>query len=358
MRITAGAALLVAGLSMTSGAAAQTSGAAEPVGDAENGKKTYAFGNTSCSNCHGREGEGGFGPALAGRNMPHKQFYDAIRNPVGRMPTFNEANLKEQEIADMRAYLNGLPSGAKPGAWRVPMPSGPMPQGQMLAHTVIGCVMCHGATFETPRHGMAEVNADFEWFKKMVYDHTTSQAEQWKMLDRSVPQVTPSPAGPWGRIRMGNYSPTRLPEPMLKEIWTWISDLGALVPLAGRVSEGQRGATGVTYTVKVSNGGVKNKGLVAEGVTVALAIPADATVVSATGTGYEGVKHDEDAKGNAAIWRVPSLAPLEMQTLTVTLSGTGATSMPKGKIRWDKPAVKADPDVDIVPERRTAAPGP
>ncbi|MGE3843935.1 MAG: c-type cytochrome [Vicinamibacterales bacterium] len=354
MRIAAGAVLLVVGLLIPAGAHAQS--AAEPVGDPANGKVTYAFGNTSCSNCHGREGEGGFGPALAGRNLAHKQFYDAIRNPVGRMPTFNEANLKDQEIADMRAYLNGLPSGAKPGAWRVPMPTGPMPQGQMLAHTVIGCVMCHGATFETPRHGMAEVNGDFEWFKKMVYDHTTAQAEQWKMLDPSIPRSTPTASGPWGRIRMGNYSPSRLPEPMLKEIFTWISDLGALVPLLGRVSDGQKGTGGVTYTVKVINAGVKDKGLVAEGVTVALALPADTTVVSATGTGYEGVKHDEDAKGNAAIWRLPRVGPTETQTLTVTLSGNGAATTPKGKIRWDKPAVKADPDVDILPERR-GAPG-
>ena len=46
-------------------AAAQTAGSA-PVGTAEAGKAHYAFGNTSCSNCHGAEGQGAFGPDLQG----------------------------------------------------------------------------------------------------------------------------------------------------------------------------------------------------------------------------------------------------------------------------------------------------
>jgi hypothetical protein len=215
----------------------------------------------------------------------------------------------------------------------------------------IGCGQCHGATFTTPRHGAAEVNGDWEWFKKMVYDHTTAQPEQWKQLDPEVPAVTPSPAGPPGRnrIRMGNYSPTRLPESTLKEIWTWMSDLGYLVPLTGRINPGVTSASGVTYTLNVANAGVKGKGLTAEDVTVALVLPAGSQVVNATGTGYQGVRRDEAAKGDVAVWQLPRLAANDRQSLAITLAGaTAGTDAPSGTIRWAKPAVKADGVVNLA----------
>ncbi|MBI4485539.1 MAG: hypothetical protein HY655_05960, partial [Acidobacteria bacterium] len=43
--------------------AAQTA----PRGTPEAGKAVWALGNTSCRNCHGGDGEGAFGPGLAGR---------------------------------------------------------------------------------------------------------------------------------------------------------------------------------------------------------------------------------------------------------------------------------------------------
>jgi cytochrome c553 len=171
-----------------------------------------------------------------------------------------DSELTDQEIADLVAYFDSLPLAAKPPtAWRTPLPKG-APRGQELAIATIGCAQCHGATITTPRHGAAEVSGDFEWFKHQVYEHTTAQPEQWAKLDRSLQPVTPSPSGPPGRnrIRMGNYSRARLPETTLREIWDWMSnDLGVyLSVLRGRVTAGEAGPNGATYTVEVVNTGV------------------------------------------------------------------------------------------------------
>ena len=194
---------------------AQSGGA--PVGTAEAGRAVWATGNTSCRNCHGGEGEGAFALALAGRKLAFERFRGYVRTPKGRMPAYIESELTDQEIADLVAYFDSLPAAAKPSAWRTELPAGAT-GGQELAIAKIGCGQCHGATFSTPRHGAAEVNGDFEWFKRMVYDHTTAQREQWAQLDPANPSVTPTPAGPAGRnrIRMGNYDRARLPEATLK----------------------------------------------------------------------------------------------------------------------------------------------
>ena len=335
-------------------ASAPAASAAAPVGDAAAGKAAYAFGNTSCSNCHGRDGEGSFAPALAGRKLTYKRFHDYVRSPLGRMPAYIESELTDQEIADMVAYFETLPPPAKPSALRTPLPAG-APRGQTLALSTVGCGQCHGATFETPRHGAAEVAGDFEWFKHMVYEHTTAQREQWSQLDPSLRPVTPQPAGPnnRNRIRMGNYSRTRLPEATLKEIWDWVNELGPhLPPLTGTLSAPTSGASGVTYTLNVANAGVKNKGVTVEEVTVALEVPAQGSVVSATGTGYQGVRADPEGKGTVAVWVLPRLAATDRQSLTITFAGPIAgADAPKGTIRWAKPSVKADDVVDITSAR-------
>jgi mono/diheme cytochrome c family protein len=331
------------------GAAAAQGGATAPAGDPAAGQAVWATGNTSCRNCHGGEGEGAFATPLAGRKLSFERFKGYVRNPVGRMPAYVESELTDQEIAHLVAYFDSLPPAAKPAAWRTELPSTGAPRGQSLAIGTIGCGQCHGATFTTPRHGAAEVNGDWEWFKRMVYDHTTAQREQWAQLDPAIPAVTPSPAGPAGRnrVRMGNYDRARLPESTLKEIWDWMTDLGHLVPLRGNVSAGVAGADGVAYTVNVANAGVKGKGMTSEDVTVALVLPAGSKVVNATGTGYQGVRRDEQAKGDVASWQLPRLAAGDRQTLAITLAGADPGATLRGTIRWGKPAVKSDDVVNL-----------
>lgn len=337
--------VVVSSLAADSRAAAQT--AAAPTGTAEAGRVVWANGNTSCRNCHGGEGEGGFAVALAGRKLSFERFRNYVRSPKGRMPAYVESELTDQEIADLVAYFDSLPAPAKPGAWRFELPPG-APRGQELALAKIGCGQCHGVTFTTPRRGAAEVSGDWEWFKRMVYEHTTAQREQWAQLDREI-AVTPSPGGPPGRnrIRMGDYDRARLPESTLKEIWDWMMDLGPLVPLSGRISAPTAGAEGMTYTIEVANGGVKGKGLAAEEVTVSVVLPPGSKVVNATGPGYQGARVDEQAKGEVVTWQLPRLAAAERQTLSFTLAGQNPAGQLQGTIRWARPAVKSDGVVNL-----------
>ena len=135
--------------------------------DIENGKKVFAFGNTSCSNCHGNGAIGGFGPDLAGKGLPLGRVAQAIRRPIWKMPAFDASQVTDKEIADMTAYWASLPATEKLGAWRTPFPKDPE-EGQLLA-VQNGCTQCHGNTLDTPRHGQGEVDGDFAWFKHQVY---------------------------------------------------------------------------------------------------------------------------------------------------------------------------------------------
>lgn len=311
-------------------------------GNAEAGKAVWALGNTSCRNCHGGQAEGAFAPTLAGRGQ--ELTFDFVRNyvraPTGKMPAFVESQLTDQEIADLAAYFASLPP-AKPGPWRTVLPAGEPPQGQFLAVVEVGCAQCHGATLDTPRHGLAEANGDWGWFKHQVYEHHTAIREQWAQLDPSLPQVTPGPAGPPGRsrVRMGNYDRKRLPEATLKQIFDWAIDLGYLPPLAAPITAAPAQDGGVTYTIRALNSSIRNKGVAAENVRVAVVLPAGANVRGATGTGYQGTRR-VDHVTQAAVWLLPRLAAAESETLTITLSAPAPDL--RGNIHWAKPAVKAD----------------
>ena len=348
MRIAFAVVSVVLALPLTQSRVAAQSNQATSSGDPGAGASTYAFGNTSCSNCHGRQAEGAWGPALAGRNLTVEHVRQAVRDPVGRMASFNEHNVTEQEIVDMTAYFNSLPPSPGPSPWRVEWPADG-PQGQQVAG-VIGCLQCHGAAISTPRHGAGEVGGDFEWFKRMVYEHTTTQRAQWSQLDPNVPSSTPRPAGPWGRVRMGNYDSDRVPESLLQQIWTWMNDLGITVPLVGRLTPGEAGDDGVTYELNVSNGAVRDKGLTAEDVTIALAVPAGASVVSTTGTAYAGIRQG-DANGDLAVWEVSRLAPGDSQRFTITLSRAADEEL-RGTIEYVKPEIPGGDVINIRPPVR------
>jgi cytochrome c550 len=325
-----------------SGSGAAQSGAAPAAGDPANGKAVFAFGNTSCTNCHGLEAQGGWGPDLAGRKITYDQAVAAIRNPMWRMPAFVPSQLSDQEIRDMVAYWNTLPFAPAIGKWRNEAPA-TGPRAQQLAVNILGCGQCHGVTMSTPRHGAAGMNADFEWFKKQVYNHATVMPEQWKQLDAERQR---------GRVRMGNFSPRRVPESQLQEIWDWMNELGMVVPLVARLTGGQATATGTTYTLEVENEGLKDKGLTAEDVTISLVLPPGTKAVSATGTGYQGANRDEKANADVAVWRVPKLVAHEHQNFTITLAGTPAgDAVPRGTVAYAKPTAKADAVVNFALQR-------
>src|ERR1700694_3348729 len=60
---------------------------------------------TNCRNCHGNNGEGAFGPDLAGRGLNAAQIMVAVRKPWGIMPAFVESQLSDQDAADLTVYF-------------------------------------------------------------------------------------------------------------------------------------------------------------------------------------------------------------------------------------------------------------
>lgn len=292
---------------------------------------------TACRNCHGTNGEGGFGPDLAGRGLNAAQIARAVHQPWGIMPAFVESQLSDQDAADLAAYFGSMPKPAEPGKWRFEVPPGAPPGQATLVN--IGCGQCHGVTFNGPRGNLGAVNADYEYFANLVYNHTTAMAPHRASLGQNGTNLD-----------MGNYQRTRLSEDMLRQIYAWTRDeIGFRVPMAGVLGKGEAGANGVTYPLTVTNNGLQGKGVTAEGVTVRLVVPADTTVVAATGTGYEGVSTDDKTKASVATWKLPRSAPKEQEKLSITLSkpATAASNL-RGEIRWAKPAPKTGPNPDVV----------
>jgi len=299
--------------------------------DAAAGKALWSGNDTACKNCHGKTGEGALGPDLAGRGLSAAQFQQAVRRPWGVMPAFTEDQLTDAELASLAAYFATLPKSAELGTWRVPL-TPDAPHGQQVFISA-GCAQCHGATFDMPRATFGGRAGDFPLLKDLVYTHTTA-----------MPKL--EPMRPGQRLHMGNFNPLRLSEGQLKDIYDWAhDDLGFRPALQAKLAPGDGG--GAIYAVNVANTGEPGKGLVAQGVTIDLALPAGVTVVSATGDGYKGVH--TDAKGTVAEWQVARLAPKDAQAFTITLSQAPANPADlKGTVRWAKPGPKAGPNMDAV----------
>ena len=93
-------AILVLALTVAqSGTGAAQGGAPQAAGDPANGKAVFAFGNTSCTNCHGLEGQGGWGPDLAGRT-------DHLRPGHCGHP---ESHLEDARVRALSAERQGNP---------------------------------------------------------------------------------------------------------------------------------------------------------------------------------------------------------------------------------------------------------
>jgi hypothetical protein len=238
------------------------------------------------------------------------------------------------------------------------------PAGQQVLHDV-GCAQCHGPTFDMPRALLGGVNADFALFKNIVYTHTVTMPEVEEMLAADAPRPAGAPAGGGGGnrppLRMGNFNPTRVTEPQLRAIYDWAkNDIGFRPSLQARLTP----PNGATYSLTVTNSGLKGKGSTATGVKIGLVIPAGIDVVSTTGDGYKGVHMDAAAKGNVAEWDVAKLAPKDSVSMTITLSKPAPMTPQeniKGMITWAKPAPKTGPNKDvqnIAPPQAGGARGP
>jgi cytochrome c553 len=315
---------------------AQVAASAQTAGDAAAGKAYWDRGApraTDCKDCHSLNGEGGFGPDLAGRGLNAAQIERAVRQPWGIMPAFVESQVSSKDAADLAAYFASLPKVTEPDGWNVEVPPGAPPgQAAMINR---GCGQCHGATFNGPRANMGLSGMNFDYFANLVYNHTTA-----------MPQYRAEIGNAGTNLDMGNFNRARLPEAQLRQIYLWARDeIGVRAPLAGQIAKGVTGPSGVTYPVTIRNNGMPGKGVIAEGVTINLTLPEGANVVAATGTGYQGARTDDKTNITVATWRLPRSAPKDEDKLGITLSKAGAV---KGDIHWTKPSPRNGPSTDVA----------
>ena len=351
--------LIAAGFVLLAASISAQEAAREPVGDPAVGAGVWGQGPNSrvegkmCQNCHGENGEGGFGPDLAGgRGLTFEQFRQAIRRPWGVMVAYDEKQLPDQKIADVYAFLKTKPKVTKRGGWHwvAAPPSGPV--GQHLQTQVTGCAQCHEPENRYVRGllGANAKDATFEYFANLVYNHTSKY-----------------PNG-----RMGNYSRDRLPEIVLREIYRWyVEDLGLRASMTGALAVTGRNGDSTTYSVTVTNLGIKDKGLKTEGLTVFVKVPPGTKVAKAEGAGYTGVvsfaslgfepalqlaphPHDASAKVewpqvdknfDVAVWKVARLDTGEKFNASLTLSGPLTPQVLQGfdgsAVRWNTPGRRA-----------------
>jgi hypothetical protein len=144
----------------------------------------------------------------------------------------------------------------------------------------------------------------------------------------------------------------------MKELWDWMTEMGILVPVQARLTGAEPSGGSTTYTLAVTNVAVPNKGLAAEDATIRLMVPAGTKVMSATGTGYQGVKRDAKENVDVATWKVAKIGPRDQQSYTITLAGTATgNAVPKGDITWNKPKMTEDAFVNFQLQQPAAGRG-
>lgn len=88
---------------------------AAPQGDAAAGQR--AFMDYGCYYCHGTVGQGSLptvGPRVARVPRSLDSFKNYLRRPTGRMSSYPTAVVSDSTLADIYAYLRGLPEPARP----------------------------------------------------------------------------------------------------------------------------------------------------------------------------------------------------------------------------------------------------
>jgi mono/diheme cytochrome c family protein len=318
---------------------------AQEAPDLKNGAAEYA----RCVNCHGGKGEGAWGPDLAGRGLSFEQFKKAVREPWGMMPSFPENVKSDKALRDIHAYMQSLPKAAKLGEWRFKPAPASAPVGQQLYMNVIGCGQCHEPENKFGRMWLGEhaKEVNYEYFKKQIFQHYEK----------------------WPKGTMPLYSPKKVLDPILREIYKWmVEDIGMRASVSGMISVAERQGDQTTYNIQLSNNGVKNVGIDAEGLTVFVRLPEGTKVVKATGQGYSSSMplaklgldplpalaphaHDDtghverlapDLTRDVAVWKFPKLEAGGKASLTLTLSGPAPSAeLVKGfqgsSVYWEKP---------------------
>jgi mono/diheme cytochrome c family protein len=113
---------------------------AQTSGDATRGQQIWQ--QAGCKNCHGANGEGAFAGPRAGDGKTVEEWIKQVRTPRANMPSFSAAQISDQAIADMHAYLQTLAAPASFAPKQFSLPADAHPGLTLMAQK--RCVACHG----------------------------------------------------------------------------------------------------------------------------------------------------------------------------------------------------------------------
>lgn len=74
--------------------------------DSATGEALYRY--FGCFGCHGYQGEGGFGPHLAGTQLTLEELGAQVRKPRARMPAYSPERISNAELAHIYAFLQSV----------------------------------------------------------------------------------------------------------------------------------------------------------------------------------------------------------------------------------------------------------
>lgn len=113
---------------------------AQTAGDPAKGKASWE--NSGCQACHGDAGQGLYAGPRAGDGKSAADWIKQVRTPRAKMPAFGAAQVSDQDIADMNAYMQTLskPASFSPKKYEAKADD---PAGK-VSFNEKRCVACHG----------------------------------------------------------------------------------------------------------------------------------------------------------------------------------------------------------------------
>ena len=98
----------------------------------------------NCKNCHGAEGQGMWGPPLAGRQSTAQEWITQVRTPRRSMPHYREDQISDEAITNIHAYLTALPEPADFTPATAELAADAHPGQTLIVEK--RCVACHTET--------------------------------------------------------------------------------------------------------------------------------------------------------------------------------------------------------------------
>lgn len=175
--------------------------AAPPAQDPDSGKAFWESDKNSCKRCHGDDGTGLWSGPLAGNDKTAAEWIEQVRTPRKRMPSYSEAQISDETITNLHAYLTALPA---PAGEFAPMSAdlpADAPAGQRLLDEK-KCVPCH--TTGGPMRGF-NMRGEMPTAEAVIKQLRTPKEN---MPSYSAEQVSDEEAAKITEFLVTQYSPT------------------------------------------------------------------------------------------------------------------------------------------------------